>query len=133
MKRIILAIALLLFTQLSVAEEDMHSFHNEEPLFKNSEVPFDIDLDIKPTSNDFELKDYSLISSESNVRQALLKIHNTATGQRILVQDHIVAIYADGHRAHPLTFDLAMSAGQTVIKTIQFGEYHYPIVKIIMR
>ena len=133
MKRFLLGFLLFLFGQISFAgDEGSRAMQFEEPLYKNTEAPFDIDLDIEPSANEFELQDYSVMSSESGNRQAMLTIYNTASGQRIVNEDHIVAILGNGHRVHPHAFKLKLSGEQTVNQTVQFGNRRYPIVKIIM-
>ena len=124
-----------LLGSLAVNAEDLYSDTSlkfENLPFKNAEINCDNDDRLDPKSNDFELHDYAVMSSELGERFALLMIKNTSSGQRILNQEHIVAIFGNCERKLPNTFEQKFSSGESLTVTVNFGLNRFPIVKLLM-
>ena len=84
----------------------------------------------KPSRNDFEIIGYQSMSSELGRRLVMLTIKNTANGQRILSENHLIAISADCKSRVPKQLKLKFSARETITSTIDFGYLQFPIVKL---
>ena len=95
----------------------------DKPVFCEEDI-----LDIK--RNDFRLINYELMSSESGERFALISIKNTASGQRILRKENLVAIFADCTSVYPQEIEQTLAADETLTKTVYFGKNKFPIIKI---
>lgn len=96
----------------------------------NVELAFPNDKGLKPKSSDFELVNYVIMSNEQGERWAVLTLTNTSTGNRMLEQDHLMALFADGTRRKPLELKLNFEGRETQSLTVSFGESKFPILTI---
>ena len=97
---------------------------------KNVVLAFPNDKNLKPKSSDFELLNYVIMSNDIGERWAVLTLTNTSSGNRMLEQSHLMALFADGERKNPLAFKLNFEGEETQSITVSFGESKFPILSI---
>jgi len=97
---------------------------------KNLELAFPNDKNLKAKPSHFELMNYVLMSNELGERWAVLTVTNTSSGNRMLEQGHLMALFADGERKNPLEFTLNFEGSETQSITVSFGESKFPILSI---
>jgi hypothetical protein len=96
----------------------------------NLELAFPNDRGIKPKSSDFELVNYVVMSNEVGERWAVITVNNSSTGERVLVNEHLMALFANGSRRSPLEFRLSFEGQETQSITVSFGKNKFPILSI---
>ena len=94
------------------------------------ELAFPNVKNLKPKPSDFELVNYVIMSNELGERWAVLTLTNTSTGNRMLEQGHLMALFADGERKNPLEFKLNFEGRETQSISVSFGESKFPILTI---
>lgn len=104
--------------------------HVDDASFKHKPVFCEENI-VEPDKNDFQILDYNVMSSEDGHRYSLVTIKNTSSGQRILTEEHLVAIHANCFSHNPLPFRQKFSGRETITKSIDFGNNQFPIIKII--
>lgn len=97
---------------------------------KAVEFSFPNDKRLTPKRSDFILDNYVIMSNELGERWAVLTLTNESSGQRILDQDHILALFANGQRANPLEFKLNFEGKETQSITVSFGGSKFPILSV---
>lgn len=93
---------------------------------------FENDAKIKPKSSDFTVINTVLMSSEQGSRVAVVTIRNDASGSRIIENEHLMALFANGSRKSPLSIPdgVKLEDGEQRSFTISFGESDYPILTV---
>ncbi len=101
-------------------------------MLSGSAFSFENDAKRYPKQSQFSIVHSVLMSSESGRRLAVVTIENKASGSRILQADHIMALFADGRRVHPQSFDegIKLDDDEKRSLTLSFGENEYPILAI---
>lgn len=100
---------------------------------KNVEFSFPNNKNIRAKASDFLLDNYVIMSNELGDRWAVLTLTNTSNGRRILEQDHVLALFANGDRANPIEFRLNFDGNETQSITVAFGENKFPLLSISTR
>ncbi len=100
--------------------------------FRDAELNCDFDDNITPRPGDFVLNDYAIMSSDYGNRYGIVSIKNTSSGQRILNETYIVAIFGDCVRRLPALFSKTFSGNEQITITIPFGFNRFPILKLYM-
>lgn len=93
-------------------------------------LSFSNDRNEKAKSSDFNLVNYVLMSNELGERWAVITLKNLASGTRVLENEHLIALFANGTRKNPLEFKLNFEAGEVQSITVSFGENKFPILKV---
>lgn len=127
----LLGILINAFSGYAVALDKDLTLRFENIPYKNAEVYCENDQKIKPTANDFELIDYTAMSSDQGNRYVLATIRNKSSGQRLFNQNHIIAILGDCSRIKPLSVEQKYEGKQTITTQLNFGVSRYPILKVI--
>lgn len=96
----------------------------------NIELAFDNDKNEKPKLSEFELVNYIVMSNDLGERWAVVTVKNQASGNRILENDHLMALFANGKRANPAHLKVNFDANETKSLTISFGENKFPLLSI---
>ncbi len=147
MKRLILAVAIFIFPVLSSAGErepnneliTNQNGYEENVLFFDENIPgdkknyfFDIKESkrLRPKPSDFEILHFAPMSNKNGERWVLITVKNNAGGHRILKNEHVVAIFANGSQANPVRLNESIDGGQTISKAISFGVWRFPVVTI---
>lgn len=99
--------------------------------YKNSQVYCDNNKRIKPTKNDFELLDYTAMSSDQGDRIVLVTLKNVSNGQRLFNQSHIIAVLGDCSRTAPANIEKKFSGSEILTIRLNFGLNRYPILKLL--
>lgn len=93
-------------------------------------LSFPNDQNLKAKPSDFKLVNYVIMSNDIGERWAVLTLTNTSSGNRVLEQDHLLALFADGTRKMPLAIKLNFEGRETQSLTVSFGESKFPILSI---
>ncbi|WDD97188.1 hypothetical protein [Thalassomonas actiniarum] len=93
-------------------------------------LSFPNDRDIKPKESDFKIINYVLMSNERGERWSVITLTNTSSGNRMLEQHHLMALFADGKRRSPLEYKLHFEGNETQSITVSFGESKFPILSL---
>jgi len=120
------------FSSAAIAVDTDLTLRFENIPYKTSEVYCENEQKIKPTTNDFELIDYTAMSSDQGNRYVLATIRNKSSGQRLFNQNHIIAILGDCSRIKPLSVEQKFEGKQTITTQLNFGISRYPILKVIV-
>lgn len=83
-----------------------------------------------PDKHSFQLVDYVLMSSDRGERFALVTLKNQSTGQRILSQNHLVAVMGNCQARRPLPIEKRFAGAETLTIRLNFGLSKFPILKI---
>lgn len=93
-------------------------------------LSFPNDRDIKPKESDFKIINYVLMSNELGERWSVITLTNTSSGNRMLEQHHLMALFADGKRRSPLAYKLPFEGNESQSITVSFGESKFPILSL---
>lgn len=125
-------LCLTIFAAPSFAADRTDKTLTFEPTpFKNSELFCENDNDIFPAKNEFELINYSIMSSEEGERFGFITLRNTSSGQRIFTQDQLLAILGDCSRKPPQPIEKKFAGNETISLQVNFGLSRFPILKLI--
>ena len=91
---------------------------------------FPNDKNIQPKFSDFKILNYVLMSNETGERWAVVTLQNLSSGNRVFVDDQLLALLADGSRISPNEYKLSVKGSETVSVTISFGESKFPILAV---
>lgn len=127
MKKILLLSSLIAF---HCAAENSQALSLDRLVPNNFQLAFPNDRDIKPLQSDFELVNYVLMSNEEGERWAVLTLLNTAGGERVFKQEHLMALFADGKRKVPAAIKLNFSGQELQTVTVSFGYSKFPILAV---
>ena len=86
---------------------------------------------IVPKRSELQLDNYALLAADNGERVAIVTLTNTAGGQRIFNQDHIVAVMADCARLFPQAFEVRLAPRQQMSLQIHFGRTLQPVLQLI--
>jgi hypothetical protein len=120
---------LFLFTCTTFANEK-EVLTVDRVITHNIELAFDNDKNEKPKLSEFELVNYIVMSNDLGERWAVVTVINQASGNRILENDHLMALFANGERATPAHLKVNFDANETKSLTISFGENKFPLLSI---
>ena len=122
----------LLSASVQAYEPDRDQILRFEPSpFQNIELNCHPQKDVVPRRSDLILDHYALLAADNGERVATITVTNSAGGQRMFNQEHIVAIMADCSRIYPLSFELTLAAGQQETFQIYFGRRAQPVLQLI--
>lgn len=105
----------------------------DEPTPKIIHLEFPDENKIKPKISEFQLTSSILMSSRTGKRWATVTIKNNSSHQRILDNEHIVAIFANGEKRHPTQLKHPFSGNEEITIVINFGESRFPILRVSVR
>lgn len=127
MKKILLLSSLIAF---NCTAENSQALTVDRLVPNSFQLAFPNDKDLKPIQSDFDLVNYVLMSNEEGERWAVLTLHNTSGGERVLKHEHLMALFADGARKSPADVKLNFSARELQTVTVSFGYSKFPILSI---
>lgn len=121
----------LLLTLLSLLlQADESTLNIDRSVSKTMDLSFSNDENIKPKEGDFSVENYVLMSNEYGERWSVITLTNLSSGNRMLDQDHLMALFADGSRHSPLEFKLYFKGRETRSITVLFGRFKFPVLTI---
>lgn len=91
---------------------------------------FQRDDDLDPDANDFRIINAFFMSNDLGERWALLTIENSASGQRLLKDEYLVATFANGSQAEAIGVEETVKAKERFTKTVFFGLHRFPIIQV---
>ena len=103
----------------------------ESSPFQNVQLSCERDKHILPKRSELQLNNYALLAANNGERVAIVTLTNTAGGQRIFNQDHIVAVMADCARLFPQEFEIRLAPRQQTTLQIHFGRTLQPVLQLI--
>jgi hypothetical protein len=103
-------------------------FDQPHPLLNSIEFKFKDEL--KPKQNDFRLIQASFLSNNIGERWAIVTLENTSLGQRLLKNESIVAIFADGSQGYAHNLDEKLEGKGQLTKAVTFGVHTFPILNV---
>ncbi len=124
------------FLSLTVTAGQHEDYKSDDTLHYEIPAPTAYSLKFKhqdplyPDNSDFALLDVRLMSNRNGERWALITLENTASGQRILESDDIVATFADGLQVNPITIKEKIAGGEIRTVAINFGHHRFPIASV---
>lgn len=88
---------------------------------------------IEPDISTVEVVNQMLMSNELGERWATLTLKNLASGQRIVSEKQIYAIFADGDKKRAQMDPIKLKGNEVGIYTISFGYHKFPILYVYTR
>ncbi|MEW6997410.1 hypothetical protein AADZ86_06885 [Colwelliaceae bacterium BS250] len=123
-------VSVLILLPFFIYADETETLIVDRVIANNLELAFPNDKNIKPKVSDFELINYVVMSNDLGERWAVVTLNNTSTGSRVFVNDHLMALFANGKRRSPLEFKLSFEAQETQSFTVSFGYNKFPILSI---
>ncbi|MET0067705.1 MAG: hypothetical protein ABW076_15280 [Candidatus Thiodiazotropha sp.] len=114
-----------------IPEQAVFTF--DPPIADSVALNFSDSDDLLPKRGDFRIESCLLMSNPSGERWAVLTLVNQSTSQRLLDEEHIVALFADGTRRHPLNAGHTFRGGERNTLTLNFGDNPFPVVRVEVR
>lgn len=134
MKKLLLLIIILLASHASqLSAKDRNAFSIDRAISSNIEFNFPNNDNIYPDKSDFKVINYVSMSNEYGQRKVTVTLQNTSTGDRIFVSDHIMALYANGHRSSPSEKKIRFKGKEVQTLTLSFSTSEFPILQIYTR
>lgn len=93
-------------------------------------ISFPNERNIHPVPSDFRVISYILMSSEAGERWAAVTFENAANGQRVLNNNNVMALFANGDRRQPLEFNRKFEANERYTLTLNFGQRKFPVLTV---
>lgn len=103
----------------------------EHSPFKDVQLNCERDKNVVPKRSELQLDNYALLAADNGERVAIVTLTNSAGGQRIFNQDHIVAVMADCARIFPQEFEIRLAPRQQTTLQIHFGRTLQPVLQLI--
>lgn len=118
------------------AGELPRDFPSDDILIINEGRPFKGDLvfvdgsEEEPKKSDFKIENYFLMSSRSGERWATITLRNSAKGQRILSEEQVMAVFANGEKRAPQSLKHTFSRDEIATFTVNFGVSKFPVLYV---
>lgn len=128
----------LLLTSLHASVFAEHPVSNsvlsiDEPVPFDNALRFPDERRLAPAISDFEITSRLMMSSDNGERWATVSIRNNSAHQRLFDHTHIIAVFADGDKRHPLEVQQKFSGHEEITLTINFGFSKFPILRLLTR
>ncbi len=120
---------LFLYT-FSIQANENEILNVDRSVTGNIQLSFSNDNNIKPKESDFEVLNYVLMSNKIGERYAVITLRNTSSGNRVLENKHLMALFADGNRKIPTELKLNFEGNETQSITASFGGSKFPILTV---
>ncbi|MET0029830.1 MAG: hypothetical protein ABW101_19525 [Candidatus Thiodiazotropha sp.] len=114
-----------------IPEQQVLTF--DQPIPGSLDLRFSEGDDLAPKRGDFRIESCLLMSNPSGERWAVVTLRNLSTSQRLLDEEHLVALFADGSRRNPINTGYTFRGSEQNTLTMSFGESPYPIVRVEVR
>ncbi len=124
---------IILFTTQSNADSEKEILSVDESIPGIELIEFPNENYIQPDKSDFTLVHSVIMSNLKGERWATITVKNNASGIRTFDQEQILALFADGTRRFPLSFEKRIQANTVLSLLVNFGSNQYPIIKIMTR
>ncbi len=114
-----------------IPEQEVLTF--DQPIPDTLDLRFSDGDELLPKRGDFRIESCLLMSNPSGARWAVVTLHNLSSSQRLLDEEHLVALFADGTRRNPINTGYTFRGGEQNTLTMSFGESPYPILRVEVR
>ena len=91
---------------------------------------FPNESNIHPEKSDFAVLNYVPMSNKLGERWAVITVENRSSGTRILTQNHLLGLFADGVRKMPKEFRRPFEGKESLSVSINFGINKFPILGV---
>lgn len=105
----------------------------DEPIPDATVFDFPEEDVLDPKLSEFIILTSLMMSSSSGERWATVTIKNTNSHRRILDEDHIVAVFANGDRRNPVRLKHSFKGHEEISLTLSFGMHKFPILRLLTR
>lgn len=105
----------------------------DEPVPESVSLEFSDSSELQAKLGEFRIVSTILMSNKHGERWATLTIKNTASGQRLLDREHIVALFANGERRNPEAVEQKFGSQEEISTVVSFGKSKFPIIRIMTR
>jgi hypothetical protein len=126
-------LALFLFFSVSTFAAESGVLTIDKSVAAELHLSFPNDSNVQPTMGDFKVINFILMSNEVGDRWAVVTVKNESSGNRTLNQSHLLGLFANGERFHPLEFKQSFDGYESASLTITFGEHKFPIIELYSR
>ncbi len=129
------SLTLLLFSLGALAAEipkdEVLTF--DDPIPGSLYIEFTDADELLPKIGDFKIISSLFMSNQLGERWATLTVLNQSSSQRLLDRKHIVALFADGEKRHPIEIEHTFYGKEQITLTINFGKSKFPILRTDVR
>lgn len=138
MNKISIIILLYIFT-LFQANTYAENYPHDDILTIDEPIPDAVNLEFSnvskllPKISEFTVLSSILMSNISGERWATVTIKNASQYQRLLDNEHIVAIFANGEKRNPIQAKHKFSGQEEITMVINFGKNKFPILRVVVR
>jgi len=130
---LLISTSVIPFSKADPEDVESNVLMPDEAIIGSELIEFPNDSKIYPNIGDFKILNSIKMSNLKGERWATITIRNEAHGKRNLNQDHLLALFADGNRHFPLSFEQELKSQQTISLLVNFGVNKFPILKITTR
>ncbi|WNC68635.1 hypothetical protein RI845_00460 [Thalassotalea nanhaiensis] len=120
----------MLCFSFSIQADESEVLNVERSVSASIELSFPNENNIEPEESDFEIVNYVLMGNEIGERFAVITLQNTSSGNRVLENKHLMALFADGNRRNPSDIKLNFEGNEMQSITASFGESKFPILSV---
>lgn len=128
MFKFLFALCVVISCVAQADNEDVLSI--DRSISTNIHLSFPNDNHIEPKKGDFAVISYVPMSNDIGERWSVITLTNLSTGARQFDQTHLIALFADGRRSHPLRYKLHFKGKETQSITVSFGQSKFPILSV---
>jgi len=125
-----LIILFVLMISFSCQANDLEVLTVDRAFTDSMNLSFPNNKNIKPDASDFKIINYILMSNAIGERWGVVSVKNISSGNRILRQGHLMALFANGERKNPAHYKTNFKGNETRSFTVSFGENKFPILSI---
>ena len=131
MHRVLLTVLMFCSLPSFAAENDALTIDRALPA--EMKLSFPNEYNVQPNISDFNVVNYSLMSNKDGERWAVVTVKNESSNNRTLDESHLLGLFANGERAHPLEFKQRVEGESFTSVILEFSEYKFPLLKVYSR
>ncbi len=121
---------LIFLVTFSVAAAERENLSIDRSPWGDKHWYFPNEMDKYPKKSDFSIINYVPMSNDIGERWAVITVKNTSAGTRILTQDHLLGLFANGERIAPKGFRKSVGGKEYLSIAVGFGKNKFPILDI---
>jgi len=125
-----LAVLFVILISFTCQADETEVLTVDRSISKSLDTTFPNDNNLKPDISDFKIINYVLMSNTIGERWSVVSVTNLSSGNRIMRQGHLMALFANGERKNPLEHKLSFKGNETQSFTVSFGVNKFPILSV---
>lgn len=126
-------VMLTVMFMLQVNAEQTQVISMDRSLGPDTILMFPNEQNVQPELSDFSILNSLFMSNQAGDRWAVVTLRNTASGNRSLEQNHLMALLGNGKKVTPQPFKISLAAQEVQSITIYVGKYQFPILQVLSR